>query len=249
MHDKIGVDQVINLNATIREKTNIVTNGTSIVLPGKQNSGMLVNQTTPRYGWADLKGSYKIDTSGLNPPTTEVFISGIERDGYKVNGKLLVEFHVDHNCVIGGDKYLHLHISKSGDSVASGANFQATATILHSLGHGHKDPVTDIVPSSPATITKTFVFTVAQFNNIGYGSEDITQLLFANNAGISGNLNSLLILPDDKIYVNIIVTDIPTFTGGSSTSVFLSDCDIHLEVTDGSGTAYMDTSNGSFYVP
>ena len=208
-------------------------------------SGVKVDEASPAYGFADLRGHFIVDSSGANAPVVAAFDTGSEELGYNASDIARWEFHVEHRDVTGGSKGLHVHFKKARSSTAATTNLVISAVVKHSY---HNFTGQTARGASPAPITVTFTVTPTEFNAVPDGSTGITpDIEIFNEGGTGGKLNSLNILPDDDINVTITVTTVPTITGGATARVGLPHCDIHRQVRDMSGTKNKDDIAGSFY--
>jgi hypothetical protein len=217
-----------------------------LIMKSTAASGVKVDETTPTYAWADLKGTYVFDNSGLNAPTIETFTTGVTRLGFNATDIARTELHIEHRDVAGGIKYLHPHVMIATGATTATTNLVLSHVIMHSYG---SIGAGETRGASPAPITVTQTITVAEVNAIGSGNNKAFDIEFANTGGTGGMLNSSNFLPDDLIFVTTTVTSIPSITGGTSTKVALSPIDMHREVRDLSGTKFKDriTGSGSFY--
>jgi len=216
-----------------------------LIMKSTAASGVKVDEASPAYGFADLRGHFIVDTSGANAPATAAFDTGIEELGYNASDIARWVCNVEHRDVTGGSKGNHLHFKKARSSTAASTNLVIAAVIKHRY---HNFTGQTARGASPSPITVTFTITPTEFNAVPDGSTGITpDVEIFNEGGTGGKLDSLNILPDDDINVTITVTTIPTITGGATARVGLPHCDIHRQVRDMSGTKNKDDIAGSFY--
>lgn len=220
--------------------------GNNLIHGNGENEGILVGTGTTRtWTFADLKGHYIANTSGIHAPTLETFATGILRLGFNLSDIAVSELHLEHNELIGGVKFIHPHIMIAAGATATGPNLELTHVILHSyasIGVGETRGL------SPAPITIIQTITPAELNAIGSRNSRPFDVEFANSGGTGGKLNSLNMWIDDLIIINTTVTSLPAITGGTSTKVAILPIDVHREVTDGSGTLNKSrVGTGSFY--
>ena len=201
-----------------------------IVFPKAVNNGIKVDSVNPTFGWEDLKGVRIVDVTGTNAPVITAYKTGSLELGYNASDIQTWEFHLGHMEVLGGNKYIHAHVKHNGTSITG--NLVLTCTICHNYGNNRT--------GSPAPLVKTI--TIASASLPQYET-NITDLLFAQEGGGSGLLDSSLMYPDDEIVITMTVTTLPTISGGTSNRIFISHCDIHREIT-GIGTK---TKNYPFY--
>ncbi len=215
--------------------TGAVTLADYTIAPKAQNTGIKVDVDAPTWGWADLIGTLITDVTGANAPTIAEYKTGVFDLGYNASDRQYWKFHLTHQEVIGGDKFIHPHLRHNGTSISG--NLVLTLVISHEYGHNRA--------GSPAPITLTITVVPA---SLPRHETHIPDVLFMKSGGGAGFLNSDNILPDDDILVTMTVTTLPTISGGLSARLFIPMVDIHREVTAVAGTKRKDPSAGSFYV-
>ena len=217
-----------------------------LILKSTEVSGIKVDEVSPVYTWADLKGQHYIDASGTSAPTMETFETGVQRPAYNATDVCRTELHLEHNEVIGGIKYFHPHIQIATGATAATTNLVLTHVVKHSYG---SIGTGETRGANPAPITIVQTITVAEINAIGSGKNKPFDIEYANTGGTGGKLNSSNMFIDDIIFITTTVTSIPSITGGTSTKVAMTPIDGHREVRDGTGTKFKDrvTGSGSFY--
>ena len=219
--------------------------GNYLVLKALAAAGIKIDEASPAYGFADLRGHFIVDATGSSAPVPVAFDTGSEELGYNASDIARWGFHFEHRDTSSGSKGLHVHFKKARGATAATTNLVMTCVVKHSY-HNFTGQVAR--GASPAPITVVFTVTPAEFNAVPDGSTGITpDIEIFNEGGTGGKLNSLNILPDDDINVTLTVTSIPTITGGSTNRVGIPHCDIHREVRDASGTKNKDDISGSFY--
>lgn len=190
------------------------------------------------FGWSDLRGHFVVPGSGTTAGTREQFKTGVYALGFNASDILDWGFHLDHSEVVGGDKFLHLHVKMSDGTVASGNNLVITAACGYSR-HNRT--------GSPAAFTKTITITPAELNSAANGTLVPTETLIGQTGGGTGLLDSSINwVTDDDLAVTLAITQIPTLTGGLHQKIGIPHVDIHREVLWG-GTPRRTISNGSFF--
>lgn len=198
-------------------------------------------------GWADLKGLFHEPASGGNASTREQFRTGVYAKGFNASDTLDGAFHLEHQEVHGGNKYLHIHGMIAENAVASGNNLIIDVTIAYFrlFATGRTMTVT-------APITKQIVVTPAELNAAA-GNKRLLggDILIAQSGGGTGLFNSSdsnTWIADDEIHVSMVVSQMPTsITGGLSSKINISQADIHREVLSG-GSPNRILTNGSFWL-
>ena len=182
------------------------------------------------WGWGDIVGVYSAPSSGGAAPTTENF-DGDSDLGFNVSDTITWKLHRPHWAVVGGDKFIHVHVGIASGTVASGSNLVISLNIHHRLhnllGSGEALRTTVI-----AAVTKTVTLTPAQLNSTA-GNTWVVENLYAQTGGGAGLLNSSLEIPDDDVVITCTITSFPTLTGGTSQKIRFPFCDEHTEVTWG----------------
>jgi hypothetical protein len=200
-------------------------NGSSIVLPKEQNSGIKVDTVAPTFGWKDITGILYPDTGGANAPALGTFRGGnIRRFSYAVADKCDCEFHIPHDYAMGTDVYVHVHWSHNGTAISGNMVF----TIAHSYAKGHNQGEASVYPAEK-TVVLTYVTT-----NIATTPQYIHRVdeVAISSAGGSATLmDTAAIEPDGVIAINLTTTTIPTITGGSPNEPFIFHIDLHYQST------------------
>jgi len=193
-------------------------------------------------GFSDLKGIYTAPTGGGTAPTIENF-DGDSDIGFNASDTITFKFHIDHVDVVGGDKFLHIHVGIASGTIASVSNLVITAVVQHRYHNllGSGEPLRT---GSEASKTFTFTLTPAEINSTA-GETWVVEQLIAQSGGSASLLNSDLWLTDDDITVTSTVTTMPTFLGGTSQKFRFPHCDLHRRVTMG-GTFKRFFTNLSF---
>jgi hypothetical protein len=199
-------------------------------------------------GWSDLRGHFVTALSGTTAPARALFKTGVYSNGYDANDTTDWGFHLEHSeCKDGvNDKFLHIHAGIASGTTASGANLVITANIGYfKLGVEAGRDMTEIAP-----FTKTFTATPAQLN----AAKGNTMLiggdtLIGTNGGGTGLFNTSdpnIWITDDDLCVSLVVTTLPTLTGGLSQRIRISHVDIHREVLTG-GSPHRIMKDGKFW--
>ena len=201
----------------------------------------LIPMDATDYGWDDLHGIFTAPTSGTTAGTRELYDTavGVYDTAYNTSDVMDWKFHLTHQNILGGDKYLHVHVELQKGAIASGNNLVINAAIAYSR-HNRT--------GSPASITRTFTITPTELNNSANGTvvSESTATIIAKSGGGTGFFDSNVDwVTDDSLKVSLAISQIPTITGGNHTKVFVPFCDIHRQVRYG-GTRLRVLTNGSF---
>jgi hypothetical protein len=186
--------------------------------------------TSKTWGWGDITGVYIAPATGGTAPTTESFDGELDL-GFDDSDTISWKLPRPHWAVVGGNKYITVHVGIAAATVASGSNLNINLSIRHRthnlLGSGEALRTAII-----SNIGINATLTAAQLNSTA-GNTWVVESLYAQTGGGAGLLNSSIMLPDDDIIVTCTVTSFPTLTGGTSQKIRFPFCDEHTEVTWG----------------
>lgn len=224
-----------------------------VIMKSTDLSGIKLDEASPDLAWEDLKGVHYTDSTGTAAPTFADIGGGVELLMFNGSDKCRTEMHIEHNDVLGGNKWLHPHVRMGDGAVASGGtSLVLTHVVKHSMntfgtGDGRSG-------ANPAAVTIVQTITVAELNAIASGKNKPFEVLFAQSGGGAGLLNSSIIMTDDIINITTTVTSIPTISAGSGTPnspsnrIAILPIDIHRQVSGKPGSKYKDrTTTGNFF--
>ena len=103
-------------NQTINGTANISDN---IILPKASGKGIMIDNSSPTFGWKDLLGQIYPKSSGVGSPTLSEFIPGgnVRQFCYAVGEDGDGDFHIPHDYVLGTDLFFHLHWAHNGTAL------------------------------------------------------------------------------------------------------------------------------------
>jgi hypothetical protein len=223
------INNYISLTATTAKiNGNIYVTGDTysknLILDKTSGSGIMLDTTSPTYGWKDIIGFQLPDIIGVNSPTLATFIGGsVRRFAYSAADKMDCEFHIPHDYAPGTNLYSHVHWSHNGTSITG--NFVGTIAFTYCKGHGQ----TAHTFNTEKTATITYA-TVNTGSTPRYGHR-IDEIMITSGTTDASHLDVALIEPDGVIALNYTQTTIPTIGGGSPNEPFVFFIDLHYQST------------------
>lgn len=195
----------------------------NILLPKTSGIGIKVDETTPTFGWRDLKGLQYPDAVGANRPTLSAFRGGnVRKSAYGAGDKMDVEFHIPHDYLPGSDMHIHFHWVHNGTAISG--NIVATFSVTYAKGHNQA--IYTVEKDVVATYDTVNIATTPRWQHI------ITEVPLSTSGGAALLLDTDTIEPDGVVSVNFTMTTIPTITGGSIAEPFVDYIDIHYQSTN-----------------
>jgi len=194
----------------------------SIIIPDEAGYGIKIDPDAPSWGWRDILGFVLPDQQGANSPTLAAFIGGnVRRFHFSNTDRFDAEFHIPHDHVPGTDLYVHVHWSHNGTAISGNfvIDFYSTYAKRESGVYGTEKNVT-------LTYNTTNIGTTPQY------SHQVQEVQLSTSGGSATLLDTDLIEPDGVIGMSVIVTTIPTITGGSPNEPFVFHVDLHYQSTN-----------------
>jgi len=204
-----------NINATIDSSGNLSVMNSNLILPKTINTGIMVDTTTPTWGWRDIVGDIIIrGTTGGSPPVYSAWYGGIDQYKFSVGNEADIVFHVPNDYVPGSDMYIHCHWTLAVGSITETVTWSATVTTAKGFNQA----------SFPAPITVG----VSQVSSTTAYRHMIAATQLSSNGGSSGTLlNSANIEIESLIIVKIALS-----ANTGSTGPFLHCVDIQYQSTN-----------------
>jgi len=201
-----------------------------LVLPKTQNYGILLDTTTPTYGWRDILGPIIVKGIGANDPDWAVFRDTIRQYRW-TNGNMREVwniYHIPHDHVMGTDLYIHVHwdqnVVDTGGPAGVPGNVKWYFDISYSKGHGTPGGASD--PSN-AIITQSVV---QQASTTQYGHM-IAEVQFTNAGGDATHIDRARIEPDGLIKVRLY-RDSTDVADTLNQDPFVGMTDVHYQSTN-----------------
>lgn len=216
----LDIDEYAYVQSTSTSYNTTVTN--NLVLPKTSGKGIMVDTTTPTFGWKVREGIEITNLAGDDAPALTVFRGGNVRElAYDVNDKADIRIPIPHDYAPGTDIYLFVRFAHNGATISG--NF--VCTNLYTYAKGHDQAVfpaekTILISTSTPDIT-----TIPQYQHF----TELVQLSATSPSGSQIDSDDLEI--DGVIDLNMEVTTLPTISGGTSTRVFIMGMGIYYQST------------------
>lgn len=208
----------------------LYVNQNVLVLPKTQNYGIMVDTTTPTYGWRDLLGQIIVKGVGANDPDWAVFRDTTRL--YRFTNGLMREvwniYHIPHDYVMGSDLYIHVHWKQSTVDTGGPAGVPGSVKwyfdISYASGHGTPGGAAD--PFN-AIITQSVV---QQGSTTQYGHM-IAEVQFTNAAGDATHIARTRIAPDGILNIRLY-RDSADVADTLDQDPFVAMSDVHYQSTN-----------------
>lgn len=197
----------------------VLKKGLAIIIEAAESTGLKVGKISPTHGYVDVVGQIYPDTGGPDAPSLLTWRGANRRFAYGAADRMGTEIHIPHSS-IRDDMYLHFHWGHNGTAISG--DLVLAISVDHTKGHR---------AAGGGTYTQTFTIPSA---SLAQYASDITDFIIANDGGGVGLMDYNDIEVDDSINISMIVTSIPTITGGSG-KPFIWNADIHAK-SSGVGT-------------
>lgn len=190
--------------------------GGDIVVDKTAGIGIKVDNTTPTYGWRDLKGKIT-NSKGATKPSEITYRNGITQFQFGAGDDAGLEYHIPHDYVPDTDIHLHVHWSHISGAV-TGGNVIFTYEITYCKGHNQA--------AFPATVTGTITGTASttQFKHI------ISEGQISISTGSGTQINTDDLEPDGLILCRIEMTT--NNMTGATPDPFIHEVDVHYQSTN-----------------
>lgn len=204
------------------EVANNITHYGNHIFPKESGKGILVDVAAPTFGWRDLLGLMYPDVSGANRPSLAAFRGGnVRQFAYSAGDLIDVAFHLPHDYLPGSDIYFHVHWMHNGTAISGNIVF----TFYHSYAKGHNQANYTAEKNVTLTYATTNIATTPQYRH------RIEEVQLSSNGGSATLLDSTTLEPDGVISGQLVMTTIPTITGGSPNEPFIAYVDLHYQST------------------
>ncbi len=189
-----------------------------IILPKEAAEGIQVDPDSPDWGWRDLEGVIKEPPVGAGSPALTVFRGNIKGMAFAANDTYDLVYHMPHDWVSGSDLHFHPHWSHNDTSISG--NLVLTYYVTYAKGHNQADYPAEI------TITQTIATTsVAVTPQYGHR---LNEFQLSSASPSASQLDTDDLEPDGLIKVHLVLTTLPTLSGGSG-KIFIDHVDIHYQ--------------------
>jgi len=206
-----------NLSAvSINAARDVSVDAGNLVLPKTSGVGIMVDTTTPTFGWKDIIGQL-IPSGGGVSPSFNVFRGTLRAYQFTVNDEISFAFHIPHDYAPGTDIYVHVHWAHASAAVTSGA---VTWSIVHSYAKGHNQAA---FPAEK-TVTVTQNASTTQYQHM------IAEAVVSTSTGggTATLMDRAVIEPDGLLLVRMFPS---ANTVNGTPEPFVFTCDVHYQST------------------
>lgn len=219
----------IRLESAGRSEVHGVAGEGKIVIPKDAGDGILVNTTTPSYGWRDIIGRVAPKASGAGSPTRTLYSTNLYQWAFIANDVVDMEFHSPHDLVIGAYQgtsagqidniYFHVHWSHNGTAISGTLGFD----VYHTFCAGHN------VANFPSAKTQTISYDTVDVATTPQYRHRIEEVAITGATATSAVFDRSDIVVDGLWIIQLKLTSLPTVTAGS---IFVHTCDLHYQSTN-----------------
>ena len=196
----------------------------NIVIPKTSGVGIKVDNTTPTFGWRDLKGKVTQRNTGASKPTHTTYRDTLAQFQFAAGKEEYFTYHIDHDHEPDSDIFLHVHWSHTSAQV-NGGSLLIEYEMSYAKGFNQG--------AFPASVSSTYlgIASITQYQHI---LSEIQVSAAAPNAASEIDSNDLE--PDGIIEARVkILENNITVSGGGVPDPFIHEADIHYQST-GMGT-------------
>lgn len=190
--------------------------GTGIILSNSPSIGVKVDADTPDWTWHDIIGDVRPKTTGAGTPALTLYKGTNYGYAFVANDVCDFVFHIPHDYVPGTHLYLHTHHGHNG------TNISGNAVWTYYIIYGSRDGVYG------TEVTGTISFATPNLTAAPQYGQMVTEEQVSAATATAARFDSDLIEVDGLIKVRLMLTTVPTVTGGSW---FLDTADIHYQST------------------
>lgn len=188
-----------------------------LILPKTSGQGIQTDPAAPTYGWKDIIGMPLFNTTGANAPTIAAFRGGNCRAlKFIANDRMDYVFHLPHDYAPGTDIHAHVHWLHNGTAVTGNASF----AIYYTYAKGHNQA------NFPAEKTQTITYATVDVATTPQYRHRIDESVISSNGGSASLLDSSTFEVDGIINLSLVLTSLPTITGGD---LFIDTVDLHYQ--------------------
>lgn len=192
----------------------------NIVVPKTSGKGILVDTTSPTFGWKDLLGDVVPKTIGVGSPTLATWRNDVRWFNYAAGEDGDMVFHMPHDHVPGTDLYIHVHWGHNGTDISGSLDVRFHAT----YAKGHQQA------NFPADVEPHLVVSSLNITNTPQYHHRIDEFQLSTVGGSATQINTSDLEPDGLIMIHYDVDTIPTITGGTG-KPFIFAIDLHYQST------------------
>ena len=189
----------------------------NLILPKTAGNGIKVDNTTPTFGWRDLRAEIRTRGVGGSDPNDTTYIGNVKAYSFSVNDQAWIEFHIPHDYVKGTDIHLHFHWSHNSDAV-TGGSITLGADVTYAKGHNQAAFAATVNPTlSPDASTTQYQHMVSEVQ-LSASSPSATQI------------DTDDLEPDGLILARVYLS--ANNIAGAAVDPFIHEVDIHYQSTN-----------------
>ena len=189
-----------------------------LVVDGK----IRINTDNPSYSWRDIIGDISPKFTGVGSAELAAYRGGqYAAFFYTTNDVCNIVYHIPHDYVRGSPLLLHLHWGHNGTAISG--SLVVTFGITYGDRQGTVVMTTEVAP----------VLTVnPDITNYPRWCHKVDEIPITIPGGAAALLDQNKIEVDGLVNVGLIVTTIPTISGGTKTKPAFFTLDIHYQSTN-----------------
>lgn len=192
---------------------------TILVLPKASGNGIKIDNTTPTFGWRDLRAEIRTRGVGGTDPNDTTHRGNIKAYSFSVNDEAWIEFHIPHDYVKGTDIHLHFHWSHNS-ALVTGGNITIGANVTYAKGHDqaafHAEITTTLSPDA-STI---------QYQHM------VSEIQLSATSPSASQIDTDDLEPDGLILARVYLSANNIASSGAVPDPFIHEVDVHYQSTN-----------------
>ena len=201
-----------------------VTTGTTsvsgnVIISQASNHGILVDQTSPTWGWRDILGQILVRGAGAQDPNWVQYNGVIYAYQFTVLDEVTDIFHIPHDYVPGTDMFVHTHWSLNGADITEDITWEFTT--IYAKGHQQA-----AFTSTPLVTTVTQTSSTTQYEHM------IAETPISSATGTPDVLFNNSLFEIDGLFLMRVRLLSNTGTGLGASRPFLHMVDLHYQSTN-----------------
>lgn len=207
---------------TAINKMTMDSTGQGIVMPKTSGIGIMVDPSSPTYGWHDIIGDIRPKTAGAGSPSLNAFLgTNVSAYSFIVNDVCDFTFHIPHDYLPGSHLYFHIHWAHVGTAISG--TFGMDVYMTYAKGHDQAN--------FSAEVTSTISYATVDIATTPQYRHRIDEIQISATSPGAGQIDTDDIEPDGILIVRIKLTSEPTITGGTTNHPFILMGDLHYQST------------------
>jgi hypothetical protein len=197
-----------------------------LVIQKASGEGIKVDVAAPTFGWRDITGDITPRAGGGAAPAFTAYRGGNTLAyAYAVGDVVDMKmFHIPHDYAPGTDIFIHLHWGHNGTAIAG--TFTATLKAMWCKGFNQAG---NIFGAEVTPVITEVVTNIAGHPRWGHF---VTETPLTSAGGSATTIDRGLLEVDGVFLVSLVVSAIPTITGGVTNAPYIFTCDLHYQSTN-----------------